>query len=106
MYIKDYAYRKPKLKRLCVIFSRFSLLCFLNLFMNIKCQWDLKMGKTCARVSGFRDLVAADGEPVRSETVVSVFNSIRSRGHCIKESHNLTKQVIIEIVYTTKLPIL
>ena len=28
-----------------------------------------KWGKTCVHVSGFRDLVTADGEPVRHGTV-------------------------------------
>ena len=38
--------------------------------MNIKYRWDFIMVKTCVRVCSFRDLVTADGEAMRTRTLV------------------------------------
>ena len=65
------------------------------------------MGKTFVQVSGFRDLYIASYDQRGVHTrwngsyYFGVLNSNICRCHSIKKRHPLSKQAIIEIVYTT-----
>ena len=65
------------------------------------------MGKTCVSVSGFRDLITTNGEPVHARTVVTiVVYSIQTGVEVIAERRvtlfRNTKYATIEKLYTTK----
>ena len=72
-------YRKTHLSNSRMDFTKRLSNVNLIFLMNIKYQWDFIIRKTCVQVSGFRDLVTADGKPRRAETVVNIVVYVESR---------------------------
>ena len=81
-----------------VSFSDFLIHDCVIFFINIKYKW----GKTCLQVSGLRDLVTADGDPILAAVIIAVY-SIQTGVEVIarRKVTPFESDAIIEIVYIT-----